>query len=98
MQSCYQVCQQTCAKQQVVVNGEACKSYGTWVAGPAEAKKACELTMVSWTLLLLLLLMLLLMLLLITAAATAVACLLVTAAADAWVRAQPVHHPSCQHC
>jgi hypothetical protein len=49
MQSCYQVCQQTCAKQQVVVNGEACKSYGTWVAGPAEAKKACELTMVSWT-------------------------------------------------
>jgi hypothetical protein len=47
MQSCYQVCKQTCPTQQVVVNGEACKSYGTWVAGPAEAQKACDLTMVS---------------------------------------------------
>jgi hypothetical protein len=47
MTSCLKTCQQTCPKQQVVVNGFACDSYGKSVAGPVEASRACELAMVS---------------------------------------------------
>lgn len=47
MTSCLKTCQQTCPKQQVVVNGFACDNYGKSVAGPITASKACELAIVS---------------------------------------------------
>lgn len=49
MQSCYQVCKQTCPKAPPAgntVNGQLCEGYGALASGP-EAQKACDLTMVS---------------------------------------------------
>ncbi|WIA12677.1 hypothetical protein OEZ85_006318 [Tetradesmus obliquus] len=47
MQSCYQVCKQTCPKAPPAgntVNGQLCEGYGALASGP-EAQKACDLTM-----------------------------------------------------